>query len=52
MDATFFSKKDGFGWTTGRGTTMLDDWKPWLGRRAAQGQTVPVGFPRSGKFGR
>ncbi|MDR3208317.1 MAG: DNA topoisomerase IV subunit A [Rickettsiales bacterium] len=52
MDATFFVKSDGFGWTTGRGTTMLDDWKPWLGRRAAQGHTVPVGFPRSGKFGR
>jgi topoisomerase-4 subunit A len=52
MDATFFDKKSGFGWTTGRGTTMLDDWKPWLGHRDAQGQTIPVGFPRSGKFGR
>ncbi|MDR2268615.1 MAG: DNA topoisomerase IV subunit A [Rickettsiales bacterium] len=52
MDATFFSKARGFGWTTGRGTTMLDDWKPWLGHRAGQGHTIPVGFPRSGKFGK
>jgi topoisomerase-4 subunit A len=51
MDVTFFAKAPGFGWTTGRGATKMDDWKPWLGRRAAQGQTVPVGFPRSGKFG-
>lgn len=52
MDAMFFDKKSGFGWTTGRGTTILDDWKPWLSHRAAQGQTIPVGFPRSGKFGK
>jgi topoisomerase-4 subunit A len=52
MDAMFFTKAAGFGWKTGRGVTMLDDWKPWLGRRAAQGQTIPVGFPRSGKFGK
>jgi topoisomerase-4 subunit A len=50
MDAMFFDKD--FGWTTGRGATVLDDWKPWRGRRAGQGQTVPVGFPRSGKFGK
>jgi topoisomerase-4 subunit A len=50
MDAAFFNKKDGLCWTTGRGTTQLDDFKPWLAHRAAQGQTVPVGFPRSGKF--
>jgi topoisomerase-4 subunit A len=50
MDAMFFDKK--FGWTTGRGTTVLDDWRPWLGKRASQGHTVPVGFPRSGRFGK
>ena len=50
MDAMFFTKKTGFGWTTGRGTTMLEDWKPYLSHRGSQGQTVPVGFPRSGKF--
>ena len=49
MDAMFFDKQ--FGWTTGRGTTTLDDWRPWRSHRGAQGQTVPVGFPRSGKFG-
>jgi len=50
LDAQFFTKTVGFGWTTGRGRTIMDDWTPWIGKRAAQGQTVPVGFPRSGKF--
>ena len=52
LDVMFFNSSDGFGWTTGRGTTKLDDWTPWVGRRASQGRTVPVGFPRSGKFGK
>ena len=52
IDAMFFNKSDGFGWTTGRGTTKLDDITPWLAKRASQGHTVPVGFPRSGKFGK
>ena len=51
MDAMFFGKADGFGWVTGRGRTVLEDWKPYKAARAAQGQTVPLGFPRSGKFG-
>ena len=50
LDVMFFDAADGFGWTTGRGTTKLDDWAPWRGRRASQGRTIPVGFPRSGKF--
>ncbi len=50
LDVMFFNVADGFGWTTGRGTTKLDDWTPWRGRRASQGRTVPLGFPRSGKF--
>lgn len=50
LDAMFFNAADGFGWTTGRGTTKLDDWTPWMGRRASQGRTVPLGFPRTGKF--
>ena len=52
LDVMFFDAADGFGWTTGRGTTKLDDWAPWRGKRASQGRTVPVGFPRSGKFGK
>ena len=52
IDAMFFNMADGFGWTTGRGTTKLDDITPWLGKRASQGRTIPVGFPRSGKFGK
>ncbi len=52
IDAMFFNAADGFGWTTGRGTTKLDDTQPWMGKRATQGRTIPVGFPRSGKFGK
>ena len=52
LDVMFFDACDGFGWTTGRGTTRLEDWKPWVARRASQGRTIPVGFPRSGKFGK
>lgn len=52
LDVMFYNAADGFGWTTGRGTTKLDDVKPWTGKRASQGRTVPVGFPRSGKFGK
>lgn len=50
LDVMFFNAADGFGWTTGRGTTKLDDWQPWVARRASQGRTIPLGFPRSGKF--
>ncbi len=52
LDVMFFDATNGFGWTTGRGTTKLDDWKPWFAKRASQGRTVPLGFPRSGKFGK
>jgi topoisomerase-4 subunit A len=52
MDAMLFSAAQGFGWTTGRGATRLDDWSAWVGKRGTQGHTIPVGFPRSGKFGR
>ena len=52
IDAMFFNASDGFGWTTGRGTTKMDDWQPWVGKRASQGRTIPVGFPRNGKFGK
>jgi topoisomerase-4 subunit A len=50
MDVAMFPKSEGLSWTTGRGTTKLDDLKPYLGERGTQGQTIPVGFPRSGKF--
>ena len=52
LDVMFFDAANGFGWTTGRGTTKLEDWKPWVAKRASQGRTIPVGFPRSGKFGK
>ena len=52
LDVMFFDAADGFGWTTGRGTTKMSDWKPWVAKRASQGRTIPVGFPRSGKFGK
>jgi topoisomerase-4 subunit A len=52
LDAMMFNSADGFGWKTGRGTTKLDDWQTLVGKRATQGHTIPVGFPRSGKFGK
>ena len=52
LDVMFFDAADGFGWTTGRGTTKPDNWELWRGKRASQGRTVPVGFPLSGKFGK
>ncbi len=52
LDVMFFDAATGFGWTTGRGTTRLDNISVWQGKRASQGRTVPVGFPRSGKFGK
>ncbi|MBN1281441.1 MAG: DNA topoisomerase IV subunit A, partial [Alphaproteobacteria bacterium] len=52
LDAMFFDSDTGFGWTNGRGTTKMDDWQPWVGKRATQGRTIPVGFPRNGKFGK
>ena len=50
LDVMFFDAANGFGWTTGRGTTKMDDWSPWRAKRASQGRTIPIGFPRSGKF--
>lgn len=52
LDAMSFDSNTGFGWTNGRGTTKMDDWQPWVGKRATQGRTIPVGFPRNGKFGK
>jgi topoisomerase-4 subunit A len=52
IDVMFFDGAQGFGWVTGRGTTKLDDWQPWVGKRASQGRTIPVCFPRNGKFGK
>lgn len=50
LDVMTFKKSEGFGWTTGRGKTMLEDYSAWLGKRASQGRNQPLGFPRSGKF--
>lgn len=52
MDAMFFDAEAGFGWQTGRGRTNYEDWQIYVGKRGSQGRTVPVGFPRSGKFGK
>ncbi len=50
LDVMFFDG-DAFGWKTGRGFSKLDDYSPWLGKRASQGRTIPFGFPKTGKFG-
>jgi topoisomerase-4 subunit A len=50
LDVLIFPRATGLYWTTGRGTTKLDDMTPYVGKRATQGRTIPVGFPRTGKF--
>ena len=51
-DAKIFSKAQGLTWTDRSGRTqIIDDWKPYLGKRAQAGKIAPKGFPTSKKFG-
>ena len=51
-DAKVFSKKDGLTWTDRSGRIQtIDDWEPYLGKRAQAGRIAPKGFPTSRKFG-
>ncbi|PQA86431.1 DNA topoisomerase IV subunit A [Hyphococcus luteus] len=51
-DAKLFSKKEGLTWTDRSGRTQtVEDWKPYLGKRAQAGRIAPKGFPTSKKFG-
>jgi len=51
-DAKLFSKKQGLTWTDRSGRMQtIDDWKPFVGKRAQAGRIAPKGFPTSKKFG-
>jgi len=52
-DAKIFSPGEGLTWTDRSGRTQtIDDWKPYVGKRAQAGRIAPKGFPTSKKFGR
>ncbi|MEM8771280.1 MAG: DNA topoisomerase IV subunit A [Pseudomonadota bacterium] len=51
-DAKIFTPKHGLTWTDRSGRTQtVDDWKPFVGKRAQAGRIAPKGFPTSKKFG-
>ncbi len=49
-DAKTFSLEKGLEYKYGAGTTILEDIKPWIGKRAAAGRLPPNGFPKSNRF--
>ena len=52
-DAKVFSKKEGLTWVDRSGRVQtVDDWKPFVGKRAQAGRIAPKGFPTSKRFGR
>ncbi|MDZ7628486.1 MAG: DNA topoisomerase IV subunit A [Parvularculaceae bacterium] len=51
-DAKVFSKKEGLTWIDRSGRVQsIDDWKPFIGKRAQSGRLAPKGFPSNRKFG-
>jgi len=50
-DAIIFEGDAGLFWTSSSGRrTEYQDWKLWLGKRAAAGRIAQRGFPGSSKF--
>jgi topoisomerase-4 subunit A len=51
-DAKVFAKKEGLTWVDRSGRVQtIDDWKPFVGKRAGSGRIAPKGFPSNRKFG-
>lgn len=51
-DAKIFNSGDGLTWIDRSGRVQtIDDWKPFVGKRAQAGRIAPKGFPASKKFG-
>ncbi len=51
MDIATFDSEDGFFWQDSGGRNIsMNDWKEWVGKRAAAGKLAPKGFNRTGKF--
>lgn len=50
-DVKTFSAEEGFAWTDAGGRNMtLQEWRDWVGKRAAAGKLAPKGFNRNGRF--
>ncbi len=49
-DVMTFKAEDGFYWETGRGKTVVKDFRMWQGKRASAGHAPPAGFPKSNRF--
>ncbi|MEM9989693.1 MAG: DNA gyrase C-terminal beta-propeller domain-containing protein, partial [Pseudomonadota bacterium] len=51
-DAKIFTSKEGLTWVDRAGRVQSEPkWRPWVGKRAQAGKTVPKGFPRAASFG-
>ncbi|MBV8589912.1 MAG: hypothetical protein JO212_07605, partial [Acetobacteraceae bacterium] len=50
-DAKVFTLADGLTWRMGSKVRTEVDLRGWIGERAQAGRQVPVGFPKSGRFG-
>jgi topoisomerase IV subunit A len=49
-DACVITLAEGLSWPGGRGTRMVTELAPWLGRRGQAGRVAPHGFPKSNRF--
>lgn len=49
-DVKTFNAKQGLEFKYGSGTTQVEDFSPWVGKRASAGRLPPNGFPKSNKF--
>lgn len=51
-DVKIFNPSEGLTWTDRSGRVQtIDEWKPFVGKRAQAGRIAPKGFPTSKKFG-
>jgi topoisomerase IV subunit A len=50
VDACVITLAEGLSWPGGRGTRMVTELAPWLGRRGQAGRVAPHGFPKSNRF--
>ncbi len=49
-DAKTFNMENGLEYKYGAGTTIVENIKPWIGKRASAGRFPPNGFPKSNRF--
>ncbi len=50
VDMKTFVLAEGLSWRSGERTRTVPDVRPWLGKRAQSGRTVPEGFPKNNRF--